>query len=190
MNKLRKLICLLLVVICMTSSTVPALAYADDSTAATPTKSTTVEDPDLTTSETDDEEDVEIPYIFTMGTLHRLISSAAVMLNAANDQVGSVNHFPVTNLYAKDLFFLLAKWACAREGRKPKTATPPYLQEERLFFVPWESQACSGRVTVICRVSPLDLAWIFPLWAVVMALATDRPIPYPPVRELREVSGR
>ena len=66
MNKLRKLTCLLLVVLCMTSFTVPALAYADDSAAATPTESTTVEDPDPTTSETADEEDVEIPYTFTI----------------------------------------------------------------------------------------------------------------------------
>ena len=66
MNKLRKLTCLLLVVLCMTSFTVPALAYADDSAAATPTESTTVEEPDPTTPATDDEEDVEIPYTFTI----------------------------------------------------------------------------------------------------------------------------
>ena len=66
MNKLRKLTCLLLVVLCMTSFTVPALAYADDSAAATPTESTTVEEPDPTTPATDDDEDVEIPYTFTI----------------------------------------------------------------------------------------------------------------------------
>ena len=66
MNKLRKLTCLLLVVLCMTSFTVPALAYADDSAAASPTESTTAEEPDPTTPVTDDEEDVEIPYTFTI----------------------------------------------------------------------------------------------------------------------------
>ena len=59
-----------------------------------------------------------------MGTLHRLISSAAVMLNAANDQVGSVNPFPVTNLYAKD-FFLIGKMGLCPGRAKTKNSHSP-----------------------------------------------------------------
>lgn len=37
---------------------------------------------------------------------------------------------------------------------------------------------------------PSDIARMLPPWAVTMALATDRPMPWPPVSELREASAR
>lgn len=61
MNKLRKLFCLLLAVLCMASLSVPALAYADEDTATEPTE-TVAED----VADTAADDALEVPYHFTI----------------------------------------------------------------------------------------------------------------------------
>ena len=65
MNKLRKLTCLLLAMVCMASLSVPAFAYADGGTATTPTEGV-VEDATEPTDSGDTNENMEVPYTFTI----------------------------------------------------------------------------------------------------------------------------
>ena len=65
MNKLRKLTCLLLALVCMASLSVPAFAYADGGTATTPTEGA-IEDTTEPTDSGDTDEDMEVPYTFTI----------------------------------------------------------------------------------------------------------------------------
>jgi len=65
MNKLRKFSCLLLAIVCMASLSVPAFAYADGGTATTPTEDT-VEETTEPTDTADTEDDMEVPYTFTI----------------------------------------------------------------------------------------------------------------------------
>ncbi len=65
MNKLRKLSCLLLAIVCMASLSVPAFAYADGGTATTPTEDVAKNTTEPTDSG-DTDEDMEVPYTFTI----------------------------------------------------------------------------------------------------------------------------
>ena len=74
MNKLRKLSCLLLAMICMASLSIPAFAYADGGTATTPTEGV-VEDATEPTDSGDTDEDMEVPYTFTISEDGSVVSS-------------------------------------------------------------------------------------------------------------------
>ena len=63
-NKLKRTLCLLLVVLCMTSFSVTAFAYADDSTVTNPTTESAAEDTEATESDTHSDE--EVPYTYTI----------------------------------------------------------------------------------------------------------------------------
>ena len=71
MNKLKRTICLLLVVLCMTSFSVTAFAYADDSTVTNPvTEAATGETAPTNTEEQTDE---EIPYTYTISETGEIV---------------------------------------------------------------------------------------------------------------------
>ena len=71
MNKLKRALCLLLVVLCMTSFSVTAFAYADDSTATTPTTETTSTDTESTDADTQTDE--EVPYSYTISETGEIV---------------------------------------------------------------------------------------------------------------------
>ena len=70
-NKLKRTLCLLLVVLCMTSFSVTAFAYADDSTATTPTTEAATADTEST--EADAQTDAEIPYTYTISDTGEIV---------------------------------------------------------------------------------------------------------------------
>ena len=63
-NKLKRTLCLLLVMLCMTSFSVTAFAYADDSAATVPPNEAAAENTE--TTETDAQTDEEVPYTYTI----------------------------------------------------------------------------------------------------------------------------
>ena len=70
-NKLKRTLCLLLVVLCMTSFSVTAFAYADDSAATTPTTEAATTDTEST--EADTQTDAEIPYTYTISDTGEIV---------------------------------------------------------------------------------------------------------------------
>ena len=70
-NKLKRTLCLLLVVLCMTSFSVTAFAYADDSAATVPTTEAAAENTE--TTETDAQTDEEVPYTYTISETGEIV---------------------------------------------------------------------------------------------------------------------
>ena len=70
-NKLKRTLCLLLVMLCMTSFSVTAFAYADDSAVTNPTTNATTEDTESTTADTQTTE--EVPYTYTISETGEIV---------------------------------------------------------------------------------------------------------------------
>ena len=70
-NKLKRTLCLLLVVLCMTSFSVTAFAYADDSAVTNPTTNAATEDTESTTADTQTTE--EVPYTYTISETGEIV---------------------------------------------------------------------------------------------------------------------
>ena len=70
-NKLKRTLCLLLVVLCMTSFSVTAFAYADDSAVTNPTTNTTTEDAESTAADKQTTE--EVPYTYTISETGEIV---------------------------------------------------------------------------------------------------------------------
>ena len=70
-NKLKRTLCLLLVVLCMTSFSVTAFAYADDSAATVPPTEAAAENTE--TAETDAQTDEEVPYTYTISETGEIV---------------------------------------------------------------------------------------------------------------------
>ena len=71
MNKLKRTLCLLLVVLCMTSFSVTAFAYADDSAVTNPTTNAATEDVESTAA--DAQTDEEVPYTYTISETGEIV---------------------------------------------------------------------------------------------------------------------
>lgn len=71
MNKLKRTICLLLVVLCMTSFSVTAFAYADDSTVTIPATNAIDEDAESAAADTQSTE--EVPYTYTISETGEIV---------------------------------------------------------------------------------------------------------------------